>query len=227
MKNGRIDIGSIRRGQIVEAAAAVIAEQGLDKLSLSAIEAKAGMSRGQLTYYFPTKEDILLAVFDRVVAMMRQRIGSEPCPQLPAGGWEMARFLLQHMVTDPPVNSEFTALQYAFLAQMRSRDDFRQRLARQYEEWRTHLSEELEADPPRRKGRRFSSRTIASLVQAILHGVIVQCAVDPQAFDRQEMLALCLHLLGDFLSRSARKTKRRRNRRVASTLRNGKSHEQR
>ena len=40
MKNGRINIGSIRREQIVEAAAAVIAEQGIQNLSLSEIEQK-------------------------------------------------------------------------------------------------------------------------------------------------------------------------------------------
>ncbi|HLJ98002.1 MAG TPA: TetR/AcrR family transcriptional regulator, partial [Gemmataceae bacterium] len=76
MKSQRIDIAKIRRDQIVEAAAAVIAEQGLQNLSLSEIEKKAGMSRGQLTYYFPAKEDILLAVFDRLVMLMTQRVGT-------------------------------------------------------------------------------------------------------------------------------------------------------
>ena len=65
MKNQRIDIASIRRAEIVEAAVAVIAEKGLQNLSLSQIEKKAGMSRGQLTYYFPTKEDL---VFHRMEA---------------------------------------------------------------------------------------------------------------------------------------------------------------
>ncbi len=65
MKSPRVDVGRIRREQIVEAAVAIIAEQGIQNLSLSEIEKRAGMSRGQLTYYFPSKEDILLAVFDR------------------------------------------------------------------------------------------------------------------------------------------------------------------
>src|ERR1700758_2268345 len=73
MKTARIDVASVRREQIIEAAVAVITEQGLQNLSLSEIEKKAGMSRGQLTYYFPTKEAILLAVFDRLVSLMYQR----------------------------------------------------------------------------------------------------------------------------------------------------------
>src|SRR5471030_191016 len=73
MKNGRVTIASIRRTEIVDAAAAVINEQGIQNLSLSEIEAKVGMSRGQLTYYYKTKEEILLAVFDRLLALMCQQ----------------------------------------------------------------------------------------------------------------------------------------------------------
>src|SRR6478735_3775984 len=77
----RVDVASVRREQIIDAAASVIATQGIQKLSLSAIEAETGMSRGQLTYYFPFKEDILLAVFDRMVRRMQERVGTadDPC----------------------------------------------------------------------------------------------------------------------------------------------------
>src|SRR5919109_1113683 len=102
-KNGRIDIASIRREQIVEAAVAVITEQGLQNLSLSEIETKAGMSRGQLAYYFRTKEEILLAVFDRLLQLTYQRIGTpgggpagEPCA---AGASDWVRHLLERMLT--------------------------------------------------------------------------------------------------------------------------------
>src|SRR5713226_7702764 len=96
MKSARIDIGSIRREQIVEAAIAVIAAKGLPNLSLSEIENKAGMSRGQLTYYFPTKEAILLAVFDRVLQLMHERVGAPGGGDGDqAGGWEW----VQHLFT--------------------------------------------------------------------------------------------------------------------------------
>ena len=71
MNQSRIDITFIRKEQIVDAAVCVIAQQGLQNFSLSEIEKKAHMSRGQLTYYFPAKEDILLAVFDRFLFLMQ------------------------------------------------------------------------------------------------------------------------------------------------------------
>src|SRR5262249_62381639 len=75
MGSDRADIGSVRREQVVEAAVAIIAEQGIQKLSLSAIEERTHMARGHLTYYFPTKEHILLAFFDHLVETMRRRVG--------------------------------------------------------------------------------------------------------------------------------------------------------
>src|SRR5437660_5136865 len=95
------------RDDVIEAAMAVITEQGLQNLSLSEIEKKAGMSRGQLTYYFPAKEDILLAVFDRLVLQMYERLGTPDANGCAAGGWDWIQHLLEKLLTQPPVNSDF------------------------------------------------------------------------------------------------------------------------
>src|SRR5712691_10282356 len=146
-KTRRIDIGSIRRQQIVEAAGAVIAEQGLQHLSLSEIEKKVGMSRGQLTYYFKTKEAILLAVFDRLLELMCQEHGEADGRGKPAcvfDNWEdFVQRLMQPILQAAPHHPEFQCLQYTFLSQISHRADFRRRLARLYEEWRSHLAEHL------------------------------------------------------------------------------------
>src|SRR5712692_4139563 len=168
MKNQRIDIAGIRREQIVEAAVAVIAEKGLQNLSLSEIETKAGMSRGQLTYYFPTKEDILLAVFDRLLLLMYQRIGSpegRACDQV--SGWDWVRHLLQTTLLQPPISPEFSCLHYTFLSQFGHREDFQRRLASLYENWRSNMALGLTADMSRSPpARSVSPRAMATLVQA-------------------------------------------------------------
>jgi AcrR family transcriptional regulator len=203
MKTSRIDIATIRKEQIVEAAVAVIAEQGLHNLSLSEIENKAGMKRGQLTYYFRHKEDILLAVFDRVIQLMYQRLGRPPGVDdndKPSSGWEVTRYLLEAILTKPPLSAEFHCLQYTFLSQIGYREDFRQRLATLYDEWRSSMAAGFAADLGKKNGRRkVPPQALATLVQAILHGLAMQAAADPQAFDGPEMLRLCLDVLGDYL----------------------------
>src|SRR3954447_25837334 len=187
MTTPRIDIASIRREQIVEAAIAVIAEQGLQNLSLSEIEKKIGMSRGQLMYYFKAKEDILLAVFDRLLQLMEQRAHPGSCgPEAFAQmRWlDVIRFLLQMLLQQPPAHPEFHALQHTFLSQITHREDFRQRLAKLYEHWRgegaAHLARDLVERPAVRP---VSPRALSTLVQALLHGLAVQAAADPDSID--------------------------------------------
>jgi len=212
MKQSRIDIGSIRRQQIVEAAVTVITEQGLQNLSLSEIEKKAGMSRGQLTYYFPTKEDILLAVFDRLLQLSYQQIGTPAgaaCGE--ASAWDWVRHLLEKLVGEPPPNPQFGILQYAFLSQIGHREDFRRRLATLYEEWRSQMAEGFKAELVAANGSaRVSPRALATVVQALLHGLGMQSTADPNAFDRQEVLNLCLNLLSLYTKIPRRTRKLRR-----------------
>jgi AcrR family transcriptional regulator len=203
MKHSCIDIRSRRREQIVEAAIAVIAEQGIQNLSLSEIEKKAGMSRGQLTYYFPAKEEILLAVFDRHLQAMHHRLATcDGHKSTPAPDWNwVLEHLLGMVVAVPPTNAEFHVLQYTFLSQIGHREDFRERLATLYEAWRTSLADRIAREPgPTCYGPTgVAPRTMASLVQAILHGLSVQLAADANAFDREEMSNLCQQMLGTYV----------------------------
>jgi AcrR family transcriptional regulator len=203
MKRARVNIGQIRREQIIEAAVAVIDEKGLQHLSLSEIETKAGMSRGQLTYYFPMKEDILLAVFDRLLQLIHQQVEGglhgHPC-QGGGTGWERMKEFLSFFLLHPPEAKEFDSLQYTFLSQIGHREDFRKRLADLYNQWRMHMASDM-TDELRQSGSAVSPQTFATLVQAILHGLAMQRAADPHSYNREEMLSLCLDLLGSYVQR--------------------------
>jgi AcrR family transcriptional regulator len=212
MKTRRVDIAALRRQQIVEAAIAIITERGLENLSLSEIEKRAGMSRGQLTYYFPAKEAILLAVFDRLVILIHERVGTPVGRDGDAtGGWDWVRHLLERLVAGPPVSPEFGCLQYTFLAQMSHRDDFRRRLAVLYESWRGNMALGLAADMVRaRPARTASPRALASVVQALIHGLIMQKSVDPKAFDSREVVDLCLDALAIFVGNKSQARQKQR-----------------
>lgn len=198
---GDSEIARVRREQIIVAAVEVITSQGLHNLSLSKIETLAGMKRGQLTYYFPTKEDILLAVFDRLLLLLLAQVhdcqgpgGRHGLPNV----WEMVQKMFRSVLADrPPVGREFHALQYTFLAQIAHREDFRQKLAGQYADWRNGMAAHWQttAKPAAWVANKVSGQTVSSFVQALMHGLTVQLAADPGAFDRGEMLDLCVGVL--------------------------------
>src|ERR1700680_2305016 len=56
-----------RRAQIVDCAIDTIAEVGFAKASVDQIAKRAGVSKGVITYHFPSKEQIVDAVIERLV----------------------------------------------------------------------------------------------------------------------------------------------------------------
>src|SRR5207253_2042455 len=156
------------------------------------------------TYYFPTKESILLAVFDRMLRRMIEQILRSDGPKPMTGqAWDCFQFhLAQHL--DPeacsPDQQNLLSLFYTFLAQMGHREDYRARLSELYRERREFIAADIAgsvAEP-----RPVSPGVTASLILGLLHGLGMQLAVDPQAFDREEMLAACLRLLGPLFNKA-------------------------
>lgn len=201
VKPGRIDIGAIRREQIVDAAVAVIAEQGLQNLSLSEIEKKVGMSRGQLMYYFKAKEEILLAVFDRLVLLMHREQPTPPAEQRKL--FEVLAQVLGRLVKNPLANPEFHALHCTFMAQISHRADFRAKLAELYEGWRRMLAEDVANEQKRHPDcKKVNPRALATVIEAMIHGLITQAAADPNAFDAAEVIGMCLEMVETYLRRA-------------------------
>ncbi|HEX4609059.1 MAG TPA: TetR family transcriptional regulator C-terminal domain-containing protein, partial [Urbifossiella sp.] len=152
-----------------------------------------GMSRGQLTYYFPSKESILLAVHDRMLRRMIAQLLSGDGPKPMTGqAWECIKHAVgDHLSPDwpPPGARNLFSLLYTFLAQMGHRSDYRDRLSGMYARWRAMIAADIAASTP--AIRPVSANTIASLFQAVIHGLGMQLMVDPAAFDRAEMRAVC------------------------------------
>jgi AcrR family transcriptional regulator len=73
-----------RPGEILAAALAVFAERGFAGARLEEIAARAGVSKGAIYLYFPTKEDIFRAAVEQVIApnvdQVRQALAAHPGP---------------------------------------------------------------------------------------------------------------------------------------------------
>lgn len=62
----RPDVSEERRNQILEAAALVFARSGFSKARMDDIAAESGLSKGTLYWYFNSKDEIILAMLDRL-----------------------------------------------------------------------------------------------------------------------------------------------------------------
>jgi AcrR family transcriptional regulator len=204
---GLTEVAKRRRDEVMDAAEAIIAGQGIDQLSLAKIEERAGMSRGQLTYYFPTKESILLAVHERMLRRLIQDLVQSDGPQPLSGqAWECTkRAISGHLGLNPFHSMErgrdLFSLLYTFLAQMGHREDYRNRLSEMFRARQGMIAADIAqsvAEP-----RPVAPEIAAGLIQALLDGLAVQLMVDPNAFDRQKMYEACIHILAPLFKLTA------------------------
>jgi len=85
--------------KVLDAAEAVVVRHGIANLTLDAVAAEAGMSKGGLLHHFPTKDRLVEALVTRSAANWRAQY-MEAYARAPEGPGRMARALLTHCLSD-------------------------------------------------------------------------------------------------------------------------------
>src|SRR3954447_826117 len=72
-----------RRRQLLEAGARVFTERSYDDASMADVAREAGISKGLLYHYFPSKRDLFVATLEAVAAELREITQPDPALPLP------------------------------------------------------------------------------------------------------------------------------------------------
>lgn len=87
---------------ILEAAVSIVAERGVDVLTLNAAGEAAGYSRALPTHYFGTKGALLQALADHIVATYNERVRSAPLSEQPLDRLcDLITFCIDDAIRDP------------------------------------------------------------------------------------------------------------------------------
>ena len=177
-----------RRDQLLAIGARMLAERHLDEVQITEIAERAGVSRGLLYHYFPTKQDFAIAVARSACAEV---FAIEPDPELPVA--ERARQVLEAYVVFAEANRDaYLAMHISLVADPRVRELRADDLA-------GHEQRVLEAfgvaDPP---------PTLRAAVRgwlAFVIAVIVDWLADSEAMPREAVIELCTRALIDLVGR--------------------------
>ena len=91
-----------RRQRILDATAALLATWSLDDVNVDRIAALAGIAKGTVYFYFRTKEEFLLEVFDRYHALWHNTLEAKLREdQVPLGPDEAARLTVSTLLDNP------------------------------------------------------------------------------------------------------------------------------
>lgn len=159
---------SLRKARIVEAAGRLLVERGLEDLSLTAIAEAAGISKGTLYYYYPTKEALIFDIAEKHVGEITDFVFG----RIEAGGKDAApEELIYWLLHKHKHNQIRMRLHLNLVVQaMNGNEDLKRRYRETYAYWQARALEALirlfpEHDDP---------ETLAHLLITTIDGLNVQ-----------------------------------------------------
>lgn len=102
------------RSEILQAAGRVVLAEGVGALTLEAVAAEAGLSKGGLLYHFASKEALLSGMVDRLIELTEARIARSLAKDEGPGRW--TRGYLAACAVDPSGRDPLDRLATALLA---------------------------------------------------------------------------------------------------------------
>ena len=180
---------------ILRAAMRIIERDGFKALTYEAIGAESGEYKDSVRYYFGGKDGLIQAVFDATSHDETLRVRAEGC-QHPPGSARIHSFITaSRTLSASPGNM----VMWELLPHVLRNDHLRQRVADLYELYRSHYLEVFGAGGD--SGRQALVRHYATLAIAMLDGLAMQKAIDPERVDLDELFALWADIVGESADR--------------------------
>lgn len=172
-----------RRGQIIAVARALVAEGGLEGLTIGAIEKRVPFTRGVITYHFADKDEIVGAVLESVV----EEIDRATFAELHDVGTfpERIRAVLRSKVRGFLRHAEARACLVSYWSRVASDERARAMNQRLFASWRAQAVGLLGAAKKAGDARSdVDADAVAALLVGLVVGIVVQTAFDDSDVDR-------------------------------------------
>ncbi|WKN57544.1 TetR/AcrR family transcriptional regulator [Rhodococcus opacus] len=178
-RRARLDVGGVRRQQIVTAVRTLIATEGAGSVTIARIADAMGTSRGVVNHHYKNKEDILQSALQSAM-----KDASAATDQIVSERTDLAEttgLVVRLAATD----SDWRQVYIAFLAEAIHHDFARTMIAETDRTFRQHLS------------RALGDQSGAAVVLALMRGLALQRVVNPD-FDTESALSAACKLLGQW-----------------------------
>jgi AcrR family transcriptional regulator len=187
---------AIRREQILKAAYEVALRRGIDGLTVRAVAARARMSHGLVLFHFKRKDQLGLALLDRVLQStmlltMPAEIAAINSPR------ERLQRLFHHELKRLLVEPRRVRLLLEYWARGAHNAVIRAKIAAGLDSYRNafrKISEETLPD----SGRFGTPDGLAAVIVSLIVGYPVQAIIDPDHIELEEYLSAVHGILGHF-----------------------------
>ena len=186
-----------RREQILKAAHDVALRRGIDGLTVRAVAARARLSHGLVLFHFKRKDQLGLALLDRVLAATVSLTIPDDIAAVPSASDRLLA-LFRHEVRRLWEDPRRLRLLLEYWARGAHNATIRGKMGAAFDSYRAGfrgMAEEALSSEPRRFGNSTPDGMAATAVSLII-GYPVQAMIDPNLFDVEEYLAAVQGMLG-------------------------------
>ena len=173
-----------RREQIFRAAFEVAARDGLEGLTVRKVSTRARLSSGLVLFHFRTKDKLIRALLDWVLATTTVLHVTDDIAQIVAPLDRLIALLRREMYRLPPIRHREVGLKMQV------------ELARYREAFRPMAEEVLQSEPDRFE--HVTADSLAAVAVSFIKGCAVQSMIDADQFDIEAYLAAVQGMVGHF-----------------------------
>ncbi|MFF7126643.1 TetR family transcriptional regulator C-terminal domain-containing protein [Streptomyces sp. NPDC008240] len=194
---GRARRNAPPREEVLVAAMDMIAERGLEKLTMAGLGREVGMSSGHLLYYFRSKDELLL----RTLEWSEGRLGAERSRLLtrPGTAGERLEAYVELYVPDGHRDPHWTLWLEVWNRSQNADDDARERQAAIEGAWHRDLVALLAEGVSRGEFRPVDADRFAARLRALLDGFSIHVAIGLRGTGREQVISHVREFLAETL----------------------------
>jgi TetR/AcrR family transcriptional regulator, fatty acid metabolism regulator protein len=191
------DLATERKTQIIKATIECITKFGYNNFSMQDVAQIANVSKGIIHYYFLNKEDLMMAVLDRVAGDIEGLLAI--INEKSASYEEKVRLLLSMCFSIVKDKREYYCINMDFWTQINQKEKVRQAVAKHYAKFRAATASIVQQGSEAGVFRKIDPNNAASVIISIVDGISLQWLFDETVFQYEEMVSNCEEVVLRFL----------------------------
>jgi AcrR family transcriptional regulator len=193
----KADLAAERKSQIINATIDCIARYGYNNFSMQDVARIADVSKGIIHYYFLNKEDLMMAVLDRVAGDIESLLaGITERTQDPV---EQLRQLIRICFDIVRQKREYYCINMDFWTQINQKEKVRLAVAKHYAKFRGTTGSIVQAGVDSGVFKPIDSAHAASVIIAIVDGISLQWLFEEASFPYDDLIKTSEEIVFRFL----------------------------
>lgn len=193
------DLALERKGQIITATIECISRYGYNNFSMQDVARIADVSKGIIHYYFLNKEDLMMAVLEKVAGDIEGLLAV--LSEKTADPNQRLKGLVELCCRVVKEQREYYCINMDFWTQINQKEKVRQAIAKHYSKFRQTAAAIVQQGVDQGVFKNVNASVAASLIIGMIDGISLQWLFDEQAFDYDATVRMCEDMITQFLKK--------------------------